>query len=142
MITLKNERITLSIAETGAEMRRMTLDGKDVLWSGDPAVWSGVAPLMFPFCGGTPHDEYSYKGVTYPMEKHGFARFREFAVEDAGDSFATFVQTSSDETKKKYPWDYTLRINYRHGDKRFRQHHAFCHRLARGVCLPRGHRGL
>ena len=116
MITLKNERITLSIAETGAEMRRMTLDGKDVLWSGDPAVWSGVAPLMFPFCGGTPHDEYSYKGVTYPMEKHGFARFRDFAVEDAGDSFATFVQTSSDETKKKYPWDYTLRINYRlHG---------------------------
>ena len=71
---------------------------------------------MFPFCGGTPEDAYSYKGVTYPMEKHGYARFCRFAVEDRGDSFATFVHTSSDETKKKYPWDYTLRVTYRlHG---------------------------
>lgn len=116
MVILKNECMELTIAEKGAELRRLILDGEDVLWSGDPAVWSGVAPLMFPFCGGTPEDAYRYKGVTYPMDKHGYARFCDFAVEEQGDGFVTLLHSSSAETRRKYPWDYTLRVGYRlHG---------------------------
>lgn len=116
MITLQNDRLVLTISETGAEIRKLTLDDTDVMWSGDPAVWKGVAPLMFPFCGGTPTDSYTYRGKTYAIEKHGYARFKEFAVEEKGNGFVTFLHTSSAETLAQYPWKYELRVTYRiHG---------------------------
>ncbi len=112
MVVLKNDRITLHIAEKGAEIRKMTLDGKDVLWSGDPAYWAGVAPVMFPFCGGLRDDTYTYEGKAYTMPKHGYLRFMDFTVEREGYGFVTFLHTSNEDTKKQYPWDYALRITY------------------------------
>jgi len=112
MVVLKNDRITLHIAEKGAEIRKMTFDGKDVLWSGDPAYWAGVAPVMFPFCGGLRDDTYTYEGRKYTMQKHGYGRCMDFTVEREGYGFVTFLHTSTAETKKQYPWDYTLRVTY------------------------------
>ena len=113
MLTLKNERLTVEIAELGAQMRKATLDGADMLWSGDPAYWAGVAPVMFPVCGGFLTEEYTCDGKTYAMPKHGFARFYDFAVEDAGDDFATFLLCANEQTKAQYPFDFEFRIGYR-----------------------------
>ncbi len=113
MVTIKNDRLTLEIAEKGAEMRKLTLDGKDALWSGDPAFWSGVAPVLFPFCGGLRDDKFTYQGKEFKMEtKHGYARLSEFELEKRGTNFVTFVLRDTEETLKQYPWHYELRITY------------------------------
>lgn len=116
MVTLKNERVEVQISEMGAEIRKMTLDGNDVMWSGDPAVWSGVAPIMFPICGGFKTDEYTFEGRQYTMQKHGFARTTAFTVEESGYGYATLLLTADDGTRAQYPWDFELRVTYRlHG---------------------------
>lgn len=113
MITLKNDRVELAVAEHGAEMRKMTLDGIDVLWSGDPAYWTGVAPLLFPFCGGLRDNKYTVGGKEYVMEvKHGYARNTDFVLEKRTCNSITLLHTSSAETHKSYPWDYELRVTY------------------------------
>lgn len=94
-------------------MRKMTLDGTDILWSGDPAYWSGTAPLLFPFCGGLRDKKYTAGGKEYFMEtKHGFARNSDFVLEKCGTNFVVMLHTSNSETRKCYPWDYELRVTY------------------------------
>ncbi len=116
MVTLKSDRVEVQIAEMGAEIRKMTLDGKDVMWSGDAAVWSSVAPIMFPICGGFKTDEYTFEGKTYHMQKHGFVRTSVFQVEETGYGYATFLLSSSAETREQYPFDFDLHVTYRlHG---------------------------
>ena len=49
MITLKNSMMTVDIDTNGAEIRRITVNGEDRLWNGDPAY--GMAPhLCFSRC--------------------------------------------------------------------------------------------
>ncbi len=112
MVTLKNNRVELSVSTLGAEIRRLTVDGKDVMWSGDPSVWDGVAPVLFPICGGLPDDKFTVEGREYTLEKHGFAKKMDFAVEKRGDNFVTFLLTDTPETLLCYPWHFEFRITY------------------------------
>ena len=80
MITIKNEFITASINELGAELRSLIANGKEYIWEGKPEVWAGACPLMFPICGGLKDDKYIFEGKEYTLEKHGYARFKTFSV--------------------------------------------------------------
>ena len=41
MVTLKNDKLTVEIAEFGAEMKSVrTADGEERLWQGHPDFWS------------------------------------------------------------------------------------------------------
>ena len=113
MFTLKNDRVEISIAEFGAELRSVKLDGNDVLWSGDPKYWSGTSPLLFPICGGLRDDKYTLCGKEYHLRKHGFAERMDFIVENSGRYFVTFLLTDTPETLKVYPWHFELRVTYR-----------------------------
>lgn len=112
MITLKNSELNVEIVEVGAEIRRVTKDGVERMWSGDPAYWGNVAPMLFPICSGLPGDRYTYNGKTYPMTKHGFTRRAVFAEEAHTETSATFLLTESEETLKTYPWKFELRVIY------------------------------
>lgn len=110
MITIKNEFITASINELGAELRSLIANGKEYIWEGKPEVWAGACPLMFPICGGLKDDKYIFEGKEYTLEKHGYARFKTFSVESKTDSSVVFLHKSDDETKQKFPFDYELRV--------------------------------
>ena len=90
MVTLSNGKLTVEISEKGAEMKRITLDGKERLWNGDPAYWTGTAPVLFPVCGGLPDDKFTYGGKEYTLKKHGFARHMMFEVEKVSGISAVF----------------------------------------------------
>lgn len=113
MFTLKNDRVEIAVEEKGAEMRRVILDGNDVLWSGDPEYWKGVSPLLFPICGGLRDDKYTVGGKEYTLAKHGFAQHSLFTVEKTGCNFVTFLLTDTPDTLKQFPWHFELRITYR-----------------------------
>ncbi len=113
MVTIQNEQLTVEIAERGAELQRITGRRGEYLWNGDPAWWSGRAPLLFPIVGKVPEDTYTFGGRAYPMPKHGFAQTATFTVERATAAEAVFLLTDSEETRRSYPFAFQLRVTYR-----------------------------
>ncbi len=112
MTILDNGTLRVEIDKIGAEIRSVLKDGKNRMWLGDEKYWSGVAPILFPICGGMPNGKYTYKGETYEMQKHGFARKMPFEVEATSDDTATFMLSSNLETLKNYPWKFEFRVKY------------------------------
>ena len=112
MITIKNEYLTASFSEIGAELKSLTLDGKEYIWNGNADFWAMSSPLLFPICGGLKKDKYVLNGKEYTLEKHGYARFKTFEIESKTDNCIVFLHKSDDETKQKYPFDYELRVIY------------------------------
>ncbi len=97
----------------GAEFKSILKDGKELLWEGDPSVWSGQAPVLFPICGGLKDDRFIFKGKEYTLSRHGFARRSEFEIETISDEEVTFLLTSNEETLKNYPFNFEFRITYK-----------------------------
>lgn len=112
MITISNEFITATFSEIGAELKSLKCDGKEHIWYSDPAYWTGSSPVLFPICSGLKDDEFIYEGKTYTMQKHGFARRAEFAVETVDTSSATFLLSSENCPQENYPFQYEFRIIY------------------------------
>ena len=111
---LENEFLSVAVNEVGAELTRVTdkADGYEFLWSGDASVWSGHAPLLFPFVGKIKDGRYTYGGKTYEMTKHGFARRETFrCVEKRADSL-TFLLDDWQAHWENYPFRWALRVTF------------------------------
>lgn len=113
MITLNNGHLTVEINELGAEISSVRRGDTEFMWQGDPAVWSGRAPIMFPFCGTLPEGGYVVDGKDYQMpQRHGFARVSTFAVEYAIATAATLVLRDNEQTRAVYPYAFTLKVRF------------------------------
>jgi len=112
MVRIENEQLTVLINEMGAELTSV-IDRKsevEYMWSGDPSFWGKHSPVLFPIVGTLKNNSYRYKGKEYTLPRHGFAREKKFSVSEDG---TTFTLSSNEETKKVYPFDFLLSINYR-----------------------------
>lgn len=112
MITIKNEYLTASINEIGAELKSLVYNNTEYIWEGKTEIWAGSCPLLFPICGGLKEDNYILNGKEYTLQKHGYARFKTFEIESKTDTTAVFLHKSDDETRKQFPFDYELRVFY------------------------------
>ena len=112
MVVIKNEYITATFNEIGAELKSLVCDGVEYIWEGKADVWKGSCPLLFPICGGLKEDKYLLNGKEYILEKHGYARFEIFEVENKTDQSVVFLHKSNPNTKEHFPFDYELRIVY------------------------------
>ncbi|MHC1692390.1 MAG: aldose 1-epimerase family protein [Sphaerochaetaceae bacterium] len=114
MITLKNRKLTMDIAEMGAEplSLRTNAEGVEYLWNGDPTYWGSHAPVMFPTIGRTKDDSVEVEGKRYPMAPHGFARKSLFTVATLSPERVMFSLSDSPETRQFYPFAFTLQIIY------------------------------
>lgn len=86
-VVIASDVLEAEISPVGAELQRLrTRGGLDLQWSGDPAIWRGRAPILFPVIGLLVGGEYRLDGKSYTMPKHGFARHGRFTVvsEEAG----------------------------------------------------------
>ncbi|MBQ3014688.1 MAG: aldose 1-epimerase family protein [Clostridia bacterium] len=117
MITIENEYISAKINELGAELKSLVYNNTEYIWEGKPEVWVASCPILFPICGGLKNDTYVLDGKEYRMEKHGYARFKTFAVERQTEISVVFLHQSDDDTKRKFPFDYELRIIYSLNEK-------------------------
>lgn len=110
MITIRSNALTVTVNPFGAELHSiLNARGEELLWQGDPQVWSGRAPILFPVAGSFKDLQYRYHGVTYDMPQHGFARKRNFRPGDCSDSAASFIL---DGKEANYPFDYCLTVAY------------------------------
>lgn len=113
MVTIRNDRSSVTVSEIGAEIQNITsADGTEYLWNGDPAYWSGRAPILFPICGALKDGQYTYEGKTYSLQKHGFTRNRPFTVERQTPTEVTFLTAADDGTRAVYPFEFELRITF------------------------------
>ncbi len=111
---LENEALCAEIAEHGAELTRIynKKTQEELLWEADGRFWKRHAPVLFPNVGKTYHNIMRINGAKYTTGQHGFARDSEFVCKEAGETKASFVLKSSEETKKRYPFDFELTIRY------------------------------
>lgn len=112
MITLKNDYLTVQIAELGAQLHSIQRAGQEYLWQGDKASWGRQAPILFPFVGRLKDDQYAFNGQTYHQTQHGFARDRVFTVADQAADHVVLVQTDDDQTRQVYPFEFKLTVTY------------------------------
>lgn len=110
-ITSTDLRVTISAL--GAELQTLqTAAGQDLLWNGDPAFWTGRAPILFPIIGQLGGGVYRLDGHSTAMPKHGFARTSEFAVASASPGSAALRLSASAATRAVYPFEFALEITY------------------------------
>ncbi len=114
------ERIVLTHGEAraevtllGAEIRSWRVGGAELMWSGDPAVWDGVAPVLFPVVGWTRGGIARVDGRTWPLGLHGFARSRVFSPQSVAPDEAVLVLRDDAATCGLWPFRFALRLRYR-----------------------------
>ena len=113
MVELKNEQISVVIAEKGAELQSIKdANGKEYLWQADPAFWPRHSPILFPIVCSVNDDTYTVDGQAYHLPRHGFARDTDFKLIAQSERKVTFALESSEATKQVYPYDFTLSISY------------------------------
>ncbi len=113
IITIKNEKLQVKIDTLGAELKSIcTTDGCEYLWQGDPAIWDGQAPNLFPYIARLTQGKYSYGGKEYQMPIHGFLPTTEVQVEKQCESSITFLLESNEDTLQMYPFVFALRLTY------------------------------
>ena len=110
LIKISNDFLEIEISTKGAELKSIIKDGKERLWQGDPDVWSGQAPILFPICGGVKDNKYILNGTEYFLPKHGFAKTSEFEVESQEEDSAILLLKSTPDTLKNYPYEFEFRV--------------------------------
>ena len=116
--TIKNDRLTVKISDYAAEIRSVTGNGCEYIWQPEEGHWQRQAPWLFPICGGLTEGRYVYRGKTYEMQKHGFARTSLFTLDGATDAAVTMTLTDSAETLAVYPFAFRLTVTYALSDDR------------------------
>jgi len=114
MVLIENSELIVEINEAGAELNRIYNKKTkiDYLWSGDPKFWGRKAPILFPIVGKLKSNRMIYKGNEYHMPQHGFARDSHFRIEESGLTKTVFSFKSDETTKKMFPFDWSLFIEY------------------------------
>lgn len=111
--TIKNDCLTVTVDDQGAQLQSITAaDGTEYLWNGDPAYWTGRAPILFPYVGRLTNDTYTYNGNSYHMTRHGFAKLTAFSVLDEGAEKLTLRISDTEETRKMYPFSFHFDVSY------------------------------
>ena len=63
MIELKNEQLTIRVAELGAELQSVKdQEGREYMWQADPKFWPRHSPILFPLVCSVNNDTYVVDG--------------------------------------------------------------------------------
>ena len=109
-VLLKNDNCSAKIISKGAELRSLTVHGRELMWRADPAFWGKTSPLLFPMIGTLKDGKTLIDGKEYRITKHGFARDLELSPETITGTSALFSLEQSDYTKEMYPFDFRFTV--------------------------------
>ena len=80
MKELSNDKISIQIADHGAELISICANETEYLWQADPQFWGRHSPVLFPIVGRVWNNTYRHEGKTYSLGQHGFARDMDFQL--------------------------------------------------------------
>ena len=112
-ITLTKGCVTARADSHGAELfSYLAEDGRQVLWGGSEASWTGRSPVLFPMVGALADNTTRIGGKPYSMRQHGFARHLDYEVAEQTAESVTFAARASEETRAVYPFEFALFITH------------------------------
>ena len=114
LYTVENEFLKVAVNDRGCELSSVYSKqaGYEYLWQGDPAVWSGRSPILFPIVGRLIDDTYRLNGVSYEMPKHGFARKMDWQLLSQEEDMISFILSETEETLARYPYRFDLIVTF------------------------------
>lgn len=113
IVTIANECLTVGIEDFGAQLASVrSHSGTEYLWQGDADIWARRAPILFPILGRLKDNTYLLQGQPYTIPTHGFARDMVFEVVEQSPTRASFRLTDTPETRKVYPFAFSLTVTY------------------------------
>lgn len=112
--TIENEYIKATIKQAGAELTSLVNKQTklEYMWGADPAFWGKTSPVLFPIVGTVIDDTYFYKGKSYSLPRHGFARDHTFKLAKQTKDQISFTLSSTEASLLKYPFDFLLTLTY------------------------------
>lgn len=114
MATLVNDYLKIDIRTEGAELTSVYSEKHDLefIWPGNAEIWGWHAPNLFPVVGGCLNNQLLIDGKYFPMQRHGFARHRDFKLVEQTAVHAKFSLRFDEETLAVYPYRFEFQILY------------------------------
>lgn len=113
-VSIATAALRAEVSATGAELVRLQdRSGADLLWDGNPAVWNGRSPLLFPIVGEVKDNRLKVAGKAYEIGRHGFARTSTFTLVGSDAASCTWRLDSGEATRRHYPFEFRLDVTYR-----------------------------
>ena len=111
---IENEKLIVGVKDFGCEITsiKSKATGYEFMWQGNPDIWGGQAPILFPIIGRLIDDKYTLDGKEYDMLKHGFARKMPWEFIGADNNSISFRLSDTDDTRKIYPYEFDLTVTY------------------------------
>lgn len=115
MLVLENQFVEAKFLAMGAELKSFIhkKTGRELMWDANPEYWAKTSPILFPIIGRLKDDAYIYNGKSYSLEKHGFARNKEFELVKSTSEELQFRLKADALTLKQYPFDFELIVLYK-----------------------------
>ncbi|MEE1321152.1 MAG: aldose 1-epimerase family protein [Acutalibacteraceae bacterium] len=112
--SIENEVLKISVKKFGCELTSVKSKSSsyEYLWQGNPDIWSGQSPILFPIIGRLIEDKYTLNGKVYEMEKHGFARRNDWELIGKEDNSLSFRLSENEKTLKCYPYCFDLIVKF------------------------------
>jgi galactose mutarotase-like enzyme len=112
-VKISSGELSAEIDPHGAQLSRLRDRAcRDLLWNGDPAVWAGRAPLLFPIVGVVAGGTYRLGSHSYPLSRHGFARGKDFSIASVNAGAAVFKLAADPSTLEIYPFQFELTVHF------------------------------
>ncbi len=112
-ISLGSTELHAQVDPLGAQLSVLRdPSGRDLLWNGDPAFWTGRAPILFPIVGELAGGQCRVAGKTYHLSRHGFARAKRFDVVATTATTALFRLKADESTLPIYPFQFELDVRF------------------------------
>jgi len=113
MVAITNGVLTARIRTLGAELWSLgDAKGREYMTDGDPAYWTGHAPLLFPIVGALNGGMYRLGGKEYALPKHGFARTSRFDVAERRPDGVRFELRDNEQSRAVYPFAFALAVEF------------------------------
>lgn len=113
--TVSNGSVSISVKQYGAELSSFkSLDTSiEYLWQGNPEVWYGQSPILFPIVGTLLDNKCRINGKEYEMFRHGIARKRDFELKEQSDNRLILTQSWNEDSLERYPFKYIFDIEFK-----------------------------
>src|SRR5450755_965540 len=128
MIQIANDQITVTIAEKGAELQSIQLNGLEYLWQADIKYWGKHSPVLFPIVGELKDGKYIFDNKEYSLSRHGFARDKVFEAKQTSEASVILTLRSTIEKLVVYPFQFIFQVQYE-----IKQHTLFCSYIVQNV---------
>jgi galactose mutarotase-like enzyme len=112
-VSISSDKLVAEIDPLGAQLSSLKNHAAlDLLWNGDPKMWAGRAPLLFPIVGVLEGGTYQLGTKRYPLARHGFARGKLFSIDSTSSSAAVFRLIADESSLQVYPFHFELEVRY------------------------------